>query len=151
MKGRRESTNPLLDDNIDQNIEQPKNKGNFGFARNATSSLKRWSKRAVANSQASRKGRRESTDPLLDTNINQNIEQPQNKGNIGNAKNVFLKRSSKMSTANFFEASPKGRRESTDHLLDDNSDQNIEQPKIKETLEMQEMLPLLPKVGPKYP
>ena len=56
-----------------------------------------------------------------------------------------------MSTANFFEGTIKGRRESTDPLLDDNIDQNIELPTIKETLEMQEMLPLLPKVGPKYP
>ena len=105
----------------------------------------------IANSQASIKGPKESTDPLLDDNIDQNIEQPKNKGNVGNARNAFLKRWSKMSTANFFEGSITGRRESTDPLLDENSDQNIEQPKIKETLHMQEMLPLLPKVGPKYP
>ena len=99
IKGRRESTDPLLNDKIDQNSEQPENKGNFGFARNATSSLKRCSKMSVANFHASRKGRRESTDPLLDTNI----------------------------------------------------DQNIEQPKMKETVEMQEMLPLLQNFGTKYP
>ena len=140
-----------MDGNVDQNIEKPKNEGNIGDARNATSSLNRWSKMPIANSQASIKGPKESTDPLLDDNIDQNIEQPKNKGNVGNARNAFLKRWSKMSTANFFEGSITGRRESTDPLLDENSDQNIEQPKIKETLHMQEMLPLLPKVGPKYP
>ena len=140
-----------MDGNVDQNIEKPKNEGNIGDARNASSSLNRWSKMPIANTRASIKGPRESTDPLLDDNIDQNIEQPKNKGNVGNARNAFLKRWSKMSTANFFEASLKGRRESTDHLLDDISDQNIEQPKIKETLEMQEMIPLLPKAGPKYP
>ena len=108
---------------------------------------------AIANSQASIKGRRESTYPLLDDNIDQNIEQPKNKGNIGKARNATpsLKRWSKISTANFFQASEQGRRESTDHLLNDNINQNIELPTIKETLEIQEMLPLLPKVGPKYP
>ena len=105
----------------------------------------------TAKFQAGIKGRGESTYPLLDDNIDQNIGQSKNKGNIGNARNAFLKRWSKMSTANFFEASTKGRRESTDHLLDDNIDPNIEQQKIKETLEMQEMIPLLPNVGPKYP
>ena len=89
----------------------------------------------------------------MDENIEQNIEQSKNKGNIGNARNATspLKRWSKMSIANFFEASTKGRRESTDHLLDDNIDPNIEQQNIKETLELQEMIPLLPNVGPKYP
>ena len=140
-----------MDGNVDQNIEKPKNEGNIGDARNVTSSLNRWSKMPIANTQASIKGPRESTDPLLDDNIDQNIEQPKNKGNIGNARNALLKRWSKMSTANFFDGTIKGRRESTDPLLDDNIDQNIELPTIKETLEMQEMLPLLPKVGPKYP
>ena len=98
------------------------------------------------------KGRRESTYPPLDDNIDQNIEQPKNKGNIGNAINATpsLKRWSKMSVANFFQTNIQGRRESTYPLLDDNIDQNIEQPKIKETLEMQEMIPLLPNVCPKY-
>ena len=59
-----------------------------------------------------------------------------------------------MSVANFFQASIQGRGESTDLLSDDTIDQNIELPTIKETLErqeMQEILPLLPKVGPKLP
>ena len=89
-------------------------------------------------------------------NIDQNIEQPKNKGNIGKARNATpsLKRWSKMSTTNFFQAREQVRRESTDHLLNHNIDQNIELPTIKETLErqeMQEILPLLPKVGPKLP
>ena len=141
-----------MDGNVDQNIEKPKNEGNIGDARNATSSLNRWSKMPIANTQASIKGPRESTDPLLDDNIDQNIEQPENKEKFGFARNATssVKRWSKMSVANFH-ASRKDRRESKDPLLDTNIDQNIEQPKLKETLEMQEMLPLLQNFGTKYP